>query len=129
MFEILHVLPNLLGTDCAGNNRGHNRMRQRKLERRRRQRHVVGFADRLNSIDFRHHLLGRVGIVVLRPRNPPGRGDPRVVYSADDDAASGALAIWKFRLQDVPVHEGIAERDKKEIEPDRAAAQMRSPTR
>jgi hypothetical protein len=79
----------------------------------------MGFADRLDSIDLRHHLLSRVGIIVLRPLNSPGRGDPRVVYSPDHDTDPGALAVWKFRFQDVLLHQGISERDEKEIEPER----------
>ena len=68
---------------------------------------------------FAIDLFRGVGIIILRPGNPPGRGDSGIVHAADHDAHSGALAIGKFRFQNVLLHQRVAERDEKEIEPDR----------
>ena len=52
--ECGNVLPHVLGRQAAGNHRGDRGMAQRELQRRRRERHAMARAHRLDARHLRH---------------------------------------------------------------------------
>jgi hypothetical protein len=119
MFEILHVLLDLLGTDRARESRRPQSDTPKEIGARRPPKARRGICrspefDQPSPSPPRSRRNS-----CTSPPESPGRGDPGVVHSADHDTDPGALAVWKFRFQNILLHEGIAERDGKEIEGER----------
>ena len=83
-----HGLDGALGLGhglAARDDRRHRRVRQRELQRRRRQRHAALGAHRLELARPGHDLLARILVVELGARHRARREDPRVERPAHDD--------------------------------------------
>ena len=114
--EIAEIGLYLIGSERARNDRGHARVAEGELQCCRLQRHAVTLAHSLNASDLVQHLGRRVGVVVLGPGHGPGRGDAGGEHATDDDADVAPLAIGQLAVEQVVLHQGVAEGHEKEVD-------------
>src|SRR5712691_2315745 len=100
----------------TGNNASHNRMRERKLQRRGLQWNAVALAHRLNPRDLVQHLGRRRRIAVLGSLDRTGGQNSGGIRRSHDNPNASVRAGRELAMQNILVDQRVWHRDEEEID-------------